>query len=181
MDDGFEARLLDLDMLRNELPAFAESYAAIERLYPQGRTRPKFNEAIKRLLDQLASDLIENTRAQVLAGGAQSVDDIRSAPRRLAGFSAPAAALSAQLKQFLQRRLYNHPALVEERERSVEALEQLFRYYLNHPDAMPEYFSQQAARAPRHRVVCDYIAGMTDHFLLRQHREALGGFAAASG
>jgi dGTPase len=174
LDDGFEARLLDLDMMRSELPAFAQSYAEIERRYPQARTRPKFNEAIKRILDQLATDLIENTRAQILAGGAQSVEDIRRAPRRLAGFCPAMAGLSASLKQFLLHRLYNHPAIVEDRERSVEALDQLFHHYLEHPDAMPEYFSDQASRQPRHRVVCDYIAGMTDHFLLTQRQKQVG-------
>jgi dGTPase len=56
----------------------------------------------------------------------------------------------------------------------VNALEQLFRYYLAHPESMPKYYSELAAREPRHRVVCDYIAGMTDHFLLRQYRELVG-------
>jgi dGTPase len=182
LDDGFEARLLDLDMLRSELPAFADSYSDVESAYPSARTQPKFSEAIKRILDRLATDLIENTRAQVLANGAQSVDDIRKAPGRLAGFSRAQAAVSASLKQFLVRRLYNHPAIFEDRGRSVEALKQLFHYYLDHPEAMPEYFSQLARQEPRHRVVCDYIAGMTDHFLLRQYREvARAGPAAASG
>jgi dGTPase len=181
LDDGFEARLLDLDMLRAELPAFAESYGTIERLYPSARTRPKFSEAIKAILDRLATDLIENTRAQLLASGAQSVEDIRRVPRRLAGFSEAQAAVGASLKQFLLRRLYNHPAIVEERDRSVEALDQLFRHYLEHPEAMPEYFSQQAKQEPRHRVVCDYIAGMTDHFLLRQYRDVAGAGPAAAG
>jgi dGTPase len=174
LDDGFEARLLDLDMLRGELTAFAESYAEEERRHPLARTRPKFNEAIKRILDQLATDLIENTRAQVLASGAQSAEEIRRAPRRLAGFSPALAGLSASLKQFLLRRLYNHPAIVEDRERSVEALDQLFHHYLEHPEAMPEYFSDQAKRETRHRVVCDYIAGMTDHFLLSQRQKQVG-------
>ena len=180
LDDGFEARLLDLDLLRAELPAFAESFAEVERLHPRARMQPKFNEAIKRLLDQLATDLIENSRAQIRASGAQSIDEIRRAPRRLAGFSPPAAALSASLKAFLLRRLYDHPAIVEDRERSVDALEQLFRHYLSHPEAMPEYFSEQAGREPPYRVVCDYVAGMTDHFLLRQHRELVGIGSAAS-
>ena len=174
LDDGFEARLLGLDLLRGELPAFAESYSDVERRHPLARTRPKFNEAIKRILDQLATDLIEHTRAQVLASGAQSVEEIRQAPHRLAGFSASLAGLSASLKQFLSRRLYQHPAIVEDRERSVEALEQLFRHYLSHPETMPKFFSDQAQREPRDRVACDYIAGMTDHFLLRQHQELIG-------
>jgi dGTPase len=174
LDDGFEARLLTLDMLRSELPVFADAYANIEQRYPSARTRPKFSEAIKQILDQLATDLIENTRAQVQAARANSVEDIRQAPRRLAVFSESKAAISKSMKQFLSRRLYNHPAIVEERDRSVEALERLFGHYMDHPDAMPEYFSKLAAQEPRHRVVCDYIAGMTDHFMLRQYHELVG-------
>jgi len=180
LDDGFEARLLDLDILHAELPAFAEAYAASERQYPSARTQPKFSDAIKRILDRLATDLIETTRAQAMASGAQSVEEVRAAPRRLASFSAEQRSVSSSLKELLLRRLYDHPAIVEERERSVEALEQLFRYYMDHPQAMPEYFSSQAAREPRHRVVCDYIAGMTDHFLLRQHRDMAGAGRASA-
>jgi dGTPase len=174
LDDGFEARLLDLDMLRAELPVFAASYAEVERQYPAARTRPKFSEAIKRILDRLTTDLIETTHSRLLEIGARSVDAVRRAPGRLAGFSADQATVSKSLKHFLATRLYSHPAIAEDRDRSVEALEQLFHYYLSKPEAMPEYFAEQALREPRQRVVCDYIAGMTDHFLLRQHREAFG-------
>jgi dGTPase len=61
-----------------------------------------------------------------------------------------------------------------DRERSVEALGQLFQFYLDHPEAMPRSYQELAQINPRYRVVCDYIAGMTDHFLLRQHADQLG-------
>jgi dGTPase len=134
----------------------------------------KIGETIKRLLDRLATDLIDHTGRAVAASGALSTDDVRRLPHRLAGFSAPVAEINGAFKKFLRRRLYEHPGIVEERDRSVDALEQLFRYYVAHPGSMPEYYSELAEREPRHRVVCDYIAGMTDHFLLRQHREQLG-------
>jgi dGTPase len=174
LDDGFEARLLDLDLLHDELPPFAEIYDEVDRKYPLGATKLKINETIKRILDRLATDLIENTRAVVLASGAKDVDDIRRIEKRLAGFSPAAAALDKSLKEFLHRRLYDNPAIVEERERSVEALEQLFHHYMSHPEAMPGQYFEQAEREPLHRVVCDYIAGMTDHYLLRQHQALLG-------
>ena len=174
LDDGFEARLLDLEMLRGELPPFAEIYDEVDRAHPLGATKLKINETIKRILDRLATDLIENTRAVVLASGAKDVEDIRRIEKRLAGFSPAAAALDKSLKKFLHRRLYDNPAIVEERERSVEALEQLFHHYMRHPEAMPGQYSEQAEREPLHRVVCDYIAGMTDHYLLRQHQTLLG-------
>jgi dGTPase len=174
LDDGFEARLLDLDMLRGELPPFAEIYDEVDRKYPLGATKLKINETIKRILDRLATDLIENTRAMVLASGAKDVEDIRRIEKRLAGFSPAAAALDKSLKEFLHQRLYDNPTIVEERERSVEALEQLFHHYMHHPEAMPGQYSEQAEREPLHRVVRDYIAGMTDHYLLRQHQALLG-------
>ncbi len=174
LDDGFEARLLDLAMLQNELPAFAEVYADVERKYPHARNQLKFNESIKRILNRLATDLIDQTRERVLASGAQSVDEIRRAPGRLAKFGPQAAEVNATLKKFLCQRLYDNSAIVEERDRSVEALNCLFRHYLSHPNAMPPYYSRRAQSEPAYRVVCDYIAGMTDDFLLRQHRSLAG-------
>ena len=93
---------------------------------------------------------------------------------RLAGFGPAASELDRSLKSFLYRRLYDNPVIVEERDRSVEALTELFDHYLRHPEAMPTQYVEQAQREPLHRVVCDYVAGMTDHYLLRQHAVTLG-------
>ena len=91
--------------------------------------------------------------------------------KRLAGFSPGVAAESAALKNFLTRHVYSNPAISEDRDRSVAALDALFSFFMEHPERMPASYAQMAAAEPRHRVVCDYIAGMTDHFLLRQCRE----------
>jgi dGTPase len=174
LDDGFEARLLDLETILAGVPIFAEAYREVERRAPHGRAKLKFNEALKRVLDRLATDLIEHTRSQVEASGVRDVEEVRRYPRRLVSFSPDATRRNAELKQFLYAKLYEHPALVEERERSVEALEQLFRSYVKNPEAMPKFYAEQARTVPCHRVVCDYIAGMTDHYLLRQQRGKAG-------
>jgi dGTPase len=174
LDDGFEARLLDLDVLRAEVPLFDAAYAEVDRRHPGGRAKLKFNEALKRVLDQLATDLIEETRRAAEASSARSMEDIRRQPKRLAGFSAGVAEQNAALKRFLYARLYSQSAIAEDRDRSVAALEALFRFFVERPERMPAYYAEQAQREPRERVVCDYIAGMTDHFLLRQCAELLG-------
>ena len=174
LDDGYEAKLLDIDMICSDVPLFAELYGEVERSHPRGRDKLRFNEGLKRMLDRLATDLIENTRAEAAASGVNSVEDVRRLPRRLAGFSPQVTAENKTLKKFLLDRLYDHPAIVMDRERSVAALAQLFEFYLDHPEAMPNFYTELAQHAPRHRVVCDYIAGMTDHFLLRQHLDLLG-------
>ena len=174
LDDGFEAHVLDFDQLRAEVAVFDAAYAEVDPRYPQGPRKLKFNEALKRVLDRLATDLIENTRRQVEASGVESVEDVRRHPNRLAGFSPQAAAADTSLKRFLNARLYSHPVIADERERSVAALDALFQFFLDHPDRMPNYYADLAAKEPPRRVVCDYIAGMTDQFLLRQCRELLG-------
>jgi dGTPase len=173
LDDGFEARVLDIDQLRAEVPVFDAAYADVDRRYPQGRQKLKFNEALKHVLDYLATDLIENTTLQTKASGVQNTEDVRRHSKRLAGFSRDAARHSADLKRFLNSRLYSHPVISEERERSVAALDALFSFFIEHPDRMPAHYAELARNEPRHRVVCDYIAGMTDDFLLRQCREFL--------
>ncbi len=175
LDDAFEAGLLDFDRLRAEVPAFDAAFAEVDRRCPQGRLQLKFNEALKRVLDRLATDLIENTRREIESSGVQTVDDVRRHHKRLANFSPGAAAEDAALKTFLNARLYSHPAIAEERERCVAALNELFTLYLEQPERMPPYHAGLAQREPRHRVVCDYIAGMTDHFLLRRCQELLAG------
>lgn len=180
LDDGFEARLLDLETICEGVPAFAAAYVEVEQRWPRGRTLLKFNEALKRILDQFATDLIDHTREEVRSSGVASVEDVRRHPVRLASFSSGVASRIAALKGFLHAQLYGKPVIVEERERSVDALEQLFRFYLDHPDRMPKFYAEQvrSEAGSRHRVVCDYIAGMTDHYLLRLHRELLGVGAA---
>ena len=173
LDDAFEARLLDLKGLRSDVPIFGEAWDAIVRAHPVGATKLKFNEALKRVFNVLTTDLIENTQRAVDASSVRTVEDVRKQPRRLAGFSPVAAEQNALLKRFLSAKIYSHEDIVEDRNHSVEALDALFQLFLQHPERMPEPYAKQAEEVPRARVVCDYIAGMTDHFLVRRCHELL--------
>jgi dGTPase len=180
LDDGHEAKLLEVETIRAEVPLFARFYEDVDRSHPAGLEKLKFNEAAKRVLDYLATDLIENTRAKAASSRARSVEDVRREARRIAGFSAVVTTKNAELKRFLTARLYSHPTIVGDRERSVEALGELFEFYMAHPEAMPKGYAELAQHRPRQRVACDYIAGMTDHYLLRLHAELLGSGQARS-
>ena len=174
LDDALEARLLNLEMLCREVPFFGNTYAEVEAEYPQASPKLKFNDALRRVLDFLASDLITNTQRLVHESRAQSVDDIRNAPTRMACFSESARAQNSSLKGFLFAHIYNHPLITEDCERSINCLEELFNYFLEESRSMPDSYEAMTRGLPRHVVVCDYIAGMTDQFLLRQHQEHLG-------
>jgi dGTPase len=180
LDDALEAEILDLTALCEKVPMFGEAYEQVQASHPAAKEKLKFNEALKKVLDLLATDLIETTMRRVEQIGATSVDDIRRAPKRLAGFSEEFAARNVQLKRFLFAHVYEKAVITEDRDRSVRALEELFHYYLRAPGSMPASHEELVRTEPRHVAVCDYIAGMTDQFLLRQHHEHFRDSAAAS-
>jgi dGTPase len=179
LDDGLEANILTLDDIRQGVPIFARFYHEVEKLYPHAIDKLKFNEALKRMLDRLAGDLIATTRARVLDSGAKSVDDIRGAPQRLAAFSESVEAERRECKQFLYDHLYYSPELKRDKQQMENIISHLFGFWMEHPEKLPatyheEYRSPGSSGA---RVVCDYIAGMTDNFILEQHRIHFGGSA----
>jgi dGTPase len=180
LDDAREADLLDIATLCSEVPIFGEAYAQVHATHPSAREKLKFNEALKKVLDVLATDLIETTQRRVGDSRVASVQDIRNAPHRLATFSGGAAASNTQLKRFLFAHVYERAVITKDRNRSVCALEELFQYYLHAPGSMPVAHEELTRSEPRHVAVCDYIAGMTDQFLLRRHRDHFRSSAAAS-
>ena len=180
LDDALEANLLDLQSLCREAPFFGEIYAKVDAQHLGALTKLKFNEALRHVLDLLVTDLIDHTQRQVRDSGRKTVEDVRHAPDRLVSLSDAGRARNAELKNFLFTYVYNHPLITEDSERSVHCLEELFVHYLQRPHSMPETHEEMARETPRHVVVCDYIAGMTDLFLLRQHQENFGALSAAA-
>jgi dGTPase len=174
LDDALEAGLLDLKALCHGVSFFGATYAAVEKEHPSARDKLKFNEALKQVLNFLVTDLIESTQARVRDAGVADTEDIRRAPQRLAEFSKEGLRASGELKRFLFAHVYSHPAITEDRDRSVRCLEQLFKHYYSSSGSLPAPYEDATTQSPRAIVVCDYIAGMTDQFLLRQHQEQFG-------
>src|SRR3990172_2873301 len=174
LDDGYEAKLLERKAMAAEVPLYAGLAEEVARLYPQAPPKLHFNEVLKRIINHLTTDLIEHTRRVLAEKGIDSVEAVRRAPARLVSFSPDGAAANRALKQFLWRRLYSQPQINEERERAVKVVEELFELYLARPDRLPPQYFEQTKREAPHRVVCDYIAGMTDTYIFRVHAEAVG-------
>jgi dGTPase len=100
---------------------------------------------------------------------------VRNSPRRLAAFTPASQATNRELKQFLHHQVYYSELMMEERRRSARMLAELFEFYLANPAKLPPNYVDSLATSPPHRVVCDYIAGMTDGFFLRQYQQAFPG------
>jgi dGTPase len=106
--------------------------------------------------------------------GLASVDQVRDHPARIITFPPDVEQQKNLLKEYLYRNLYSHPAILPEKEQGVRIIEDLFQFYLDHPDRLPRSYADRVRRGPAHRVICDYIAGMTDPFIQNLYAEMLG-------
>ncbi len=174
LDDGFEAHILSLDAVRAGSPLFARLFEEVERHWPDAPDKLKFNETLKRVLDALVTDVIENTERRIQGADIWSPEDVRTHPERLAAFTPRVDAERKQIKKFLYEVLYYSDELRPEKIQAEEVVRELFNYWMEHPDALPASYQEQRERDPLYRIVCDYIAGMTDRFILRQYEEIFG-------
>jgi dGTPase len=174
LDDGFSAGLFISEDIAQAVPAYRDIHEAMETQFPGATGRERFYEGLRHLVDALVSGLIEGTVRAARDSGVESFEDVREWPRRLAAFTAEAAAASHDLKQFLFARVYSSPALLADRRRSMHAIAELFAYFAQDPERLPEAYAEQARKEPPHRVICDYIAGMTDAYFNRVYRDAAG-------
>lgn len=174
LDDGYEARLLKLDDIRSEVALFTRCYEDADRLYPDAIEKLKFNESLKRMLNRMVDDLVQNTRRNLQVEGISSVEDVRKHSKRLVEFSPQAEAERGQTKEFLYSHLYFSPVLEPEKHEAERVISDLFAYWMTGPESLPSSYQEKARHEPLARVVCDYIAGMTDKYILEQHEKHFG-------
>jgi dGTPase len=180
LDDAFSAAMLTADDVAQCVPQYKAIYEAVETQFPGATERERFHEALRHLVDAMVSGLIEGTVAQARASGVGNIDEIRAYPGRLAAFTPEAAETSRTLKRFLFQQVYASPALGSDRTQSTERIAELFQFFVEHTEELPQPYDEYAQEQPAHRVVCDYIAGMTDGFFHRTYEHILGGTGPGS-
>ncbi|MDR3764077.1 MAG: deoxyguanosinetriphosphate triphosphohydrolase [Acidobacteriota bacterium] len=177
LDDGYEAKLLRLEQIRQNVGIFDRFYREVDQQYVAAREKLKFNEALKRMLNHLVTDLIVNTRFRLEQAGIATVEDIRRYPERLAAFSPATDAERGEAKAFLYENLYHSESLRPQKADGEKIVGELFRYWMSTPGSLPASYQRQMLSESPARVVCDYMAGMTDNYILDQYRRLAGKIA----
>ena len=174
LDDGYEAHLLTLEQIREGVAMFERFYPEVEHLYPDAPEKLKFNEALKRMLNRFVDDLITNTKSRIEKAQIESLDDVRRHPGRLAAFSREVEAERKQSKDFLYENLYFSRSLSGEKDDAERVVTELFDFWMQHPESLPHTYQEKSHEDGLPRVICDYIAGMTDHFIFEQYEKRCG-------
>ncbi|HWR15119.1 MAG TPA: deoxyguanosinetriphosphate triphosphohydrolase [Terriglobales bacterium] len=171
LDDGYESDILTVPLICDGVPAFKKFYNIAEARFPDAMEKLKFNEALKIFFNELVTDLIENTRARIRSAGVCSLDDVRRYPERLVQFSPAVDEHRRQVKEFLYANLYYSRELKPDKSRAEEVVAELFEFWMEHPDDLPSSYQSKSQTESLARVVCDYIAGMTDGFIDAQYQK----------
>ncbi len=170
IDDGVGSGLLDPSFLAEHVPLWGDQYRAALHDYPAAAPRQQVTAALRRMIDALVTDLVVSSRAAIEASGARSVDDVRRLPEPIMGLSHEMAGRNAELKRFLHQHLYRHHHIERMKDKARRIMQALFARYQENVHLLPEEHRGKIPALGTQRVICDYIAGMTDRYAMDEYR-----------
>jgi len=179
VDDGLRSELLTVAELK-ETTLFREHCEEVERRYPDLALRRLAHETVRRMMNALITDLIQESRQRIAAAAPESIEAVRLAGKPLIGFSETMTGKSTELQRFLHKRLYEHARVRQMTENARRMVQGLFKAYFEEPSRLPVEFvarveqeEKQKGASGRARIVADYIAGMTDRYATKEHQRLL--------
>jgi dGTPase len=172
VDDGLQAGLFGIDELE-PLPLIGPIVAEVRRDLPGVDDRMLRLEAVRRMIGAMVGDVMAETRRVAAAAKVDSPEAVRLLGRPLVAFSDAMLEDLSVLRIFLNQRMYRHFRINRMRSQARRILAEMFRLFLEEPAVLPPEWGERAKScddAGRARIVCDYIAGMTDRYAIEEHR-----------
>jgi dGTPase len=170
LDDGLDSELLSEQQLRNKVRLWRQATRTIEDQYGELPDECRRYFIIRCITDLQVKDVVLTTEARIREAQIETADDVRAQPEALVQYSARRGKLNQELGKFLYANLYDNPAVNEPHIRARLVLEDLFKYFLEHPAEIGSAARKRARRDGRARGVCDYLAGMTDRYAIQEHQ-----------
>ena len=169
LDDGVESGLLEITHIIENVGILSRCFARIAADHLGVPQKYLFHEALQLMQNTLTADLIANTRANLASASLATLAELRAHAARVATFSPKVEAERIQEKRYLYDTLYTCPDLEREHNKAEEVVTELFNFWVEHPDELPEGYGEEIAADGVQRVVADYIAGMTDAYILQHY------------
>jgi len=169
IDDGLTSGLITVDQIRS-VRLFREAHDAVAGRGIEDK-RIVRHQVVRHIIDRCTRALLAATLQQFADARVATVEDVRQAGRRLVAYDPGMAAMVRELKDFLYRNMYRHYRVVRMGDKAGRILRDLFGVYAGEPLQLPPRHQARIPQEGIHRVVCDYLAGMTDRFALDEHRK----------
>ncbi|MDQ6939017.1 MAG: deoxyguanosinetriphosphate triphosphohydrolase [Verrucomicrobiota bacterium] len=168
LDDALDFAVLSVDQL-DEVEVWRQSHGNVSQRYRDAREPELHKLIIRDIIDVQVRDVVGCSAATIAAAGVSSADEVRQQPRKLIRYSDERARANNELRRFLYKNVYYHPRVAEVNQRACEMLRVVFQAYVQSPDLLGDAATRRIEGEGLHRTVCDYIAGMTDRYLLEEH------------
>jgi dGTPase len=178
LDDGLKHGRLTLEELRG-IALWDEVLRQVYTLYPRRSPSLLRHEAIRRVINLLVTDLIEATLSEIKQQGVSSLEEVRQLSFPLVRLSPHMDEQARELKEFLYSHLYTNYLVLRRQRRAQHIIRELFQAFSEDPRQLPPRFYQRIEAEGLERVVCDYIAGMTDRYALEVHAQLFGNTSAS--
>ena len=130
---------------------------------------------IRTIIDMQIKDVVENSERLIAKAGVQSADNVRLNSKPLIAYSPERRALNLELRHYLYKNLYYNPVVHRPNRRAVKMLGELFKYFLAHPKEIGESSRLRLKKIGLHRAICDYLAGMTDRYVMLEYQRIFRG------
>lgn len=171
LDDGLASSILELNDLE-AIPLWREAQDVADRMGANVHPEIRKYQTIRQLINRQVTDLIEATVEKIKYCNIHTVEDVRACPERLVVFSDSMKKLRVPLKKLLWARLYQHRRVMRMADRAKRFISQLFTLYLKKPELLPNTTRARVRSGEDvHRVVCDYVAGMTDRYCVEEYQK----------
>ena len=174
IQDGIRARKISLEQLKT-VPLFKSQMMLALKEYPKITESRIVNETVRRIINLLISDLIFNSNTNIKNHNIKTPNDVRTCEKEIICFSEKIKKENMNLKRFLHKNLYKHPDVKKMTDKATIVIQDLFNAYSSNIDLIPKPFLKHNIQKIRgnqaERVICDYIAGMTDRFALKEHKK----------
>ena len=168
LDDAVDFEILSAAQLEQE-EVWRRSHRAVIARYPDAREPELHKLIIRDIIDTEVRDLIATSAKSIADAGVQSADEVRRQPAWLIRYSDELAEANRALRKFLYRNVYYHPRVTAVNQRACEMLRKVFEAFLVDPTRLGEAATKRLEKEGLHRTVCDYVAGMTDRYLMEEY------------
>jgi dGTPase len=174
LDDGLDSGLLSEKELAANVRVWAHAAKLVKKEFGDMEDESRHYIIIRTIIDMQIRDVVETSERLIQKAGVKSADDVRLQRKALVQYSPERRALNLELRDYLYKNLYFNPVVHEPNLRAVKALGELFNYFLAHPKEIGESSRRRVKKVGLHRAVCDYLAGMTDRYVMQECERLFG-------
>jgi dGTPase len=174
VDDGLTSGLLSERELQIHVEVYAQAAKSIKKNYGHLPDESRRYFIVRCIIDDQVKDVVHQTEALLAAAGVKTADEVRLQRKPLVRYSPRRRALNLELRDYLYKNLYFNPEVHEPNRRAIRMLEELFRHFMKNTEQFGNSTRKRARKDGWPRVVCDYLAGMTDRFAIQEHQRLFG-------